>query len=216
MVYVLHRLNLNFTRPTYTLDKADPQKQEMFKQGFELLKNLLDGKIGHILFKDESMIKDYKAIEKTWFLKSQQKIIPTYGQYKGVKLVGILNYETGKVYCIEEEKYDVKVFLKFLQNVLTLYPTGKIVVVLDNARIHHAKLLESFLLENKDRLQLKLLLPYSPELNFIEGLWKWLKGEVINNVFFPSVDEIRIAVCGFIGLINKNQDITINRLCVRL
>jgi len=38
MIYVLYRLNLSFTRPTYTLAKADPQKQEEFKQKFELLK----------------------------------------------------------------------------------------------------------------------------------------------------------------------------------
>lgn len=38
ILYVLHRLNLSFTRPTYTLAKADPAKQEQFKQDFELLK----------------------------------------------------------------------------------------------------------------------------------------------------------------------------------
>lgn len=38
MAEVLYRLKLSFTRPTYTLAKADPQKQEEFKQEFELLK----------------------------------------------------------------------------------------------------------------------------------------------------------------------------------
>lgn len=38
MLYVLYRLNLSFTRPAYTLAKADPQRQEEFKQKFELLK----------------------------------------------------------------------------------------------------------------------------------------------------------------------------------
>lgn len=38
MAEVLYRLELSFTRPTYTLAKADPVKQEEFKQEFELLK----------------------------------------------------------------------------------------------------------------------------------------------------------------------------------
>ena len=38
MVDVIHRLKLSYTRPTYTLAKADPHKQEEFKQKFELLK----------------------------------------------------------------------------------------------------------------------------------------------------------------------------------
>ena len=61
-------------------------------------KNLIDGKIQHILFEDESMIRDYQAISKTWFPKGKQRIIPTYRKHEGVKLLGILNYETGEVY----------------------------------------------------------------------------------------------------------------------
>jgi len=38
MLKVLHRLNLSYTRPTYTLAKADPQKQEEFKAEFAALK----------------------------------------------------------------------------------------------------------------------------------------------------------------------------------
>lgn len=38
MLQVLHRLNLSYTRPTYTLAKADEEKQEVFKKEFEVLK----------------------------------------------------------------------------------------------------------------------------------------------------------------------------------
>jgi len=162
------------------------------------------------------MIRDYQAIAKTWFERGKQRIIPTYGKHKGVKLLGVLNYETGHVYCIEEEKYDAEVFMNFLQKVLKLYPTGRIVMILDNARIHHAKMLEPFLQENRERLQLVFLPPYSPKLNLIEGLWGWLKNEVICNVFFPSVVAIRKAVQGFLSSINKVPELIINRLCLRM
>jgi len=162
------------------------------------------------------MIRNYQAISKTWFEKGKQRIIPTYGKHEGVKLLGVLNYETGHVYCVEEEKYDAEVFLKFLKKVLKLYPTGKIVMVLDNARVHHAILLEGFLQENKERLQLVFLPPYSPKFNLIEGLWGWLKNEVINNVFHPSVRSIRKAVQGFISSIVKVPETVIRRLCLRM
>lgn len=38
MLDVLRRLGLSYTRPTYTLKKADPEKQELFKEEFEGLK----------------------------------------------------------------------------------------------------------------------------------------------------------------------------------
>ena len=129
-------------------------------------------------------------------------------------MVGCLDYETGKVYVEEHKKYDAKTFLSFLKNILKQYPKGKIVMILDNAKIHHAKLIQPFLKENSERLELVFLPPYSPKLNRIEKLWKWLKDSVINNVFFHSVSEIKNAVKKFIDWINTIPQIVIDRLCI--
>ena len=79
-----------------------------------------------------------------------------------MKLIGTLNYETGEIVCVEEEKYGAEVFLAFLKKIIAHYPTGKIVMILDNAHIHIAKLIQSFLEENGQRIQLVFLPPYSP------------------------------------------------------
>ena len=160
------------------------------------------------------MIRDYQAIMKTWFLKGKQHIIPAFGKHEGVKLVGCLDYETGRVYVEEHTKYDAEVFLHFLKNVLEQYPDGKTVMILDNARIHHAKLLQSFLEENREHLELVFLPPYSPNLNKIEELWGWMKDSVINNVFFHSRQEIRAAVQKFVDWINTVPQEVIDRLCL--
>ena len=89
-------------------------------------------------------------------------------------------------------------------------------MVLDNARIHHAKLLQPLLRENRDRLELVFLPPYSPELNLIEGLWGWLKSNVINNAFYPTLSKVRVAVQNFINHINKVSTQIIDRLCIKM
>jgi transposase len=169
-----------------------------------------------LLFEDESMIRDYQAIQKTWFLRGKQRIISTTGKHRGVKLLATLDYETGRIVWQEDEQYTAETFLAFLQKVLTAYPTGKLVLVLDNARIHHAKLLRPFLEEQKSRLDFVFLPPYSPQLNLVEGLWKWLKSSVINNVFYSTVAEIRLRVGQFMHEIMKHPRTIIDRLCVRL
>ena len=178
------------------------------------LKKLLNNNIAGILFEDESMIRDYQAIMKTWFLKGKQRIIPTFGKHEGVKLVGCLDYETGRVYVEEHRKYNAEVFLHFLKNVLKQYPEGKTVMILDNARIHHAKLLRSFPEGNREHLEPVFLPPYSPNLNKIEGLRGWMKDSVINNVFFHSRREIRAAVQKFVDWINTVPQEVIDRLCL--
>jgi len=173
----------------------------------------LNEEIAHVLYEDESMIRDYQAIQKTWFPKGQQRVIPTYGKHEGVKLVGSLNYETGEVYVEEHERYDAEVFRRFLIHVLDHYPEGEIVMILDNAKIHHAKLLKD-VLDADPRLHLEFLPPYSPNLNKIEELWGWMKNSVINNVFFHACEEIRCAVMGFVDYINMTPLSTIDRLCI--
>ena len=86
-------------------------------------------------------------------------------------------------------------------------------MILDNAKIHHAKLLTQFLLENP-RLQLEFLPPYSPNLNIIEELWGWLKSTVINNVFFHTREDIKAAVRSFLDYIAAIPLVVIDRLCI--
>jgi transposase len=133
-----------------------------------------------------------------------------------VKLLATLDYAEGKIVWKEDEQYNAESFLSFLEQVLAAYPIGKIVMVLDNARIHHAKLLSKFLQDNKHRLELIFLPPYSPELNLVEGLWKWLKADVINNVFYYTTAEIRTNVQAFMERIMKEPLKIIDRLCIRM
>jgi transposase len=60
--------------------------------------------------------------------------------------------------------------------------------------------------------ELVFLPPYSSQLNLMEGLWKWLKESVINNVFFGSVQKITLAVRAFIREVSQ----VINHLCIKL
>jgi transposase len=161
------------------------------------------------------MIRDYQAIQKTWFLRGKQRIIRTTGKHLGVKLLATLDYETGQIVWQEDEQYTAETFLCFLQKVVSVYPEGKIVMILDNARIHHAKLLQPFLEEMNGRLELVFLPPYSPQLNLVEGLWKWLKSDAINNVFYHTVSEIRKNVGQFMDEILKRPTSIIDRLCIR-
>ena len=161
------------------------------------------------------MIRDYQAIQRSWFRKGEQRMIPTHGKHRGAKLIGALDYESGEVFCVQEQQYTAEEFLIFLELLVAKYGGKNRVLILDNARIHHAKLIQPFLNENRDALTLVFLPPYSPELNLIEGLWGWLKSSVINNVFFDSVEKIETAVLGFIQMVNQIPEVVIDRLCKR-
>ncbi|WP_245842306.1 IS630 family transposase [Parageobacillus galactosidasius] len=107
-----------------------------------------------------------ERLHALWSVKGRQKQIPTYGHHATVSLLGGVNIKTGEFHCMETNQCNAQAFLQFLQYTLDQYPDKHVVMVLDNAKIHRAKILQPFLHEHEERLTLIFLPPYSPNLNF--------------------------------------------------
>ncbi|MFE6072930.1 transposase [Paenibacillus sp. NPDC057886] len=58
------------------------------------------------------------ALQYNWFLKGQQRKIPTYSRHEGAKLLAVVNYEMGRVTHQEVEECDTAAFKRFLERVL--------------------------------------------------------------------------------------------------
>ena len=73
-----------------------------------------------------------------------------------------------------EEKCNAQTWLQFLKSLLRKY--GKTLIVVDGAKYHFEKeLVRKFYGDNKHRLVVIQLPPYSPNLNPIEQTWKKIK-----------------------------------------
>jgi transposase len=129
-----------------------------------------------------------------------------------VTLFGVVNALDGDVFCTQEERCNAETFLSFLEKTLEHYPDKYIVMVLDNARIHLAKLIQPFLEKNRARLFFIFLPPYSPKLNPIERLWGWLKESVISNRFHKNGKEIEKSVNSFLKGIKDSGEQVLQRI----
>jgi transposase len=70
----------------------------------------------------------------------------------------------------------------------------RMMVVLDDARYHHAVPLAPFLREHAAHLRLLFLPPYSPQLASIEHVWKLTRRLATHNRYFATLDEVLKAV----------------------
>ncbi len=75
-----------------------------------------------------------------------------------------------------------------------------IYIILDNARYHHSVKIKEWLSFNK-KFHLIFLPPYSPNLNMIERLWKYLNKKVINNRYYLSQYEFKTKIRYFFSSI---------------
>lgn len=73
-------------------------------------------------------------------------------------------------------------------------PARRMILVLDNARYHHAILLAPFLRHHRSQLRLLFLPPYSPQLAPIERVWKLTRRLATHNRYFATLPEVLNAV----------------------
>lgn len=107
--------------------------------------------------------------------------------------------KNGQLITLENEKFNAETFKLFLEKLLleadVAYKANgtkkKILLVLDNAKYHHAKMLQDWLQEVGCVLELFFLPPYSPELNPIEILWKKTRRAVTHNRYFKSLEALK-------------------------
>jgi len=85
------------------------------------------------------------------------------------------------------------------------YPDWKeIIVIMDNARYNHATM-SSFEIEWLNITSF-FLSPYSPNLNLIERVWKFMKNEILKNIYYSTFDEFWNAIANFCWNLDKYQN----------
>jgi transposase len=87
-----------------------------------------------------------------------------------------------------------------------------IVMIIDNARYHHASLHEQWRKDVAGHFRLHFLPPYSPELNPIERVWKLIRRSCLHNRYFPALNDVITAITP--RLLNWSRpNFTLQRLC---
>jgi transposase len=129
-----------------------------------------------------------------WMLKRQRVAIPAPGTDQRIPVFGALNYRSNHVsYRIGQHKNATE-FLAFLAQLAAEYRGRRCLLVLDNASYHTAHVVRQYLSELDATFRVLWLPPYSPELNVIEHIWKYIKGSSLANYDFGNTDNIRDAI----------------------
>jgi transposase len=90
------------------------------------------------------------------------------------------------------------------------YQGQKIVLVVDNFIIHRSRKALKFLEKHADQLILFALPIFSPWLNLIERLWKYLHRIVTHNHLFQIISKLVEAVHSFLDTLNQTPHLTIS------
>lgn len=110
---------------------------------------------------DEVHFQRATSLIRTWAVKGNQpKIILSLNFDKKLVFSKALNIKTGQLLTQQSDVFNAETFHQFLCYLLNR-TQGKILLILDNARYHHARDLKPFFTEYEKRFQREFLPPYS-------------------------------------------------------
>ena len=149
---------------------------------------------GELFFLDECDLHLCPGLVSSWSEGGKQVKIETPGEDEVERLLGIVNYRSGEViyhFSPEKQRKDV---LALLKEGLERHLEKFWYIVLDNAPSHTSYGIEDFWEENQKRIALVYLPTYSPWLNPLERLWRYLRGKVTANHYFGELKKLVEAV----------------------
>ena len=98
---------------------------------------------------------------------------------------------TGKsMFALYDESINVDRFIDFMQRVIDS-SEKKVYLIVDNLRVHHAKLVKAWIEEHKEKIAIFYLPPYSPEYNPDEYLNQDYKRNANKNSIPTNLKELK-------------------------
>ncbi len=125
-------------------------------------------------------------------------VVPTGAGRQRYSVLGALDAASRAVICeTTVGNVNAVAVCRLLLKLRDAHPDGPISVVWDNARYQHAALVRAIVAFA--RIDLVYLPAYSPNLNLIERVWKFVKKEALANRTFADFAAFRAAIDATLG-----------------
>jgi transposase len=147
-----------------------------------------------LYFGDESGFWQNPVIARAWqFAGEEIRLFPEKG--KRLSVFGVLNAGCEGRFWTSEQTIKSEFVIECLEGWLADKGAKPIVLVLDNARIHRSRIVQSKLAEWEEKgFYIFNLPPYSPHLNIIELLWRKIKYEWLKPGDYLSFESLITAI----------------------
>ena len=137
----------------------------------------------------------------------QRLFVKTPSGRQRLNVLAALNATTREIFTVQHLTYvTAATVCELLRLLAGAYPGQPITIVLDNARYQRCTLVQE--VARSVGIELLFLPPYSPNLNLIERLWKFVKKQCLYGKYYPDSGAFQQAIVDCIaqaGTIHKAE-----------
>ena len=203
---ILQKLDFVCKKTNNVPCKADPVEQEAFLG--EMVPFLAEIEPDEaVYFLDGVHPQHNTRATYAWIKRGEQKNIPANSGRQRVNISGAMNaHRPEEVIIHESERINAQATIALCEKILLKSP-GKRAIYLfcDNATYYRNADMQAWLQKNTT-ITLIHLPTYSPNLNLIERLWKFMRKKVINLKFYPKFKQFRAAIFRFFEDIGQYKE----------
>ena len=128
---------------------------------------------------DETGIRSRHQSGTSFSPRGRTPVTRATGKYFGCNLICAITNRGELAFMLYDGMFNAEVFQGFLARLVALNAGQKVILIVDNLPVHHAKVLTPWLEQHVAELELVFLPSYSPELNPTELLNHDLKANAI-------------------------------------
>ena len=198
LIKLLHRLGMEHRRPQTVARKLDPARQVAFILAYNNLLNHLD-RDDVVLFGDAVHPTHQARPVGCWAPREVKLALEQTTGRQNLNIHGSIDLETGQTVMVESLDVDANSTIRLFEHIQIAYQNKRhIYLFLDNARYHHARLVQAWLAQPGCRIKLRFIPGYCPHLNPIERLWGLMHKKVTHNRNHPTIRDFANAILGFL------------------
>lgn len=200
---LLHRLGFSYKKPSTFPGKADSKKQKEFVAQYQKLESEKAPE-DQIYFIDGVHPMHNVQPAYGWFYKGEAAVLPTNTGRDRINLNGAYNVEKQQIIVRSDKTINAQSTILLFEEIKSKQSTGKIHIICDNAKYYRCRLLTDYLSKTENqRIQIHYLPPYSPNLNCIERLWKFMKKKTVYNTYYEKFVDFEKAITAFFKNIDQ-------------
>ena len=199
MTSLLHKLGFSYKKPKGVPGKAKRKEQEAFLEEYNEVKDK-----GFVYFADSTHPMLNPVLSSGWIRKREEFDVKTNSGRERVNINGAIEINTLSVVSRSCKKVNGQSMSDLLRAVRRRHLKERnLYMVLDNAGYNKSYQVQD--LAEELGIRIMYLLPYSPNLNPIERLWKFMKKKVMANTYYPDVKTFQQELMLFLRGIRKHK-----------
>lgn len=161
-----------------------------------------------LFFQDEGRFGRINSLSKCWMSPGKRAIVGRQIVREFIYAFSSVCPETGENFSLIFPRADTDTMNIYLDMLSEEYKKYRIILLMDKAGWHTCKRLKI-----SENIAVIYLPPYSPELNPVEHIWKYIRtNKGFNNNVYPSIEKVESKLCEALKEIYYDK-LTMRSLC---